>query len=75
MRRLKGCSRDRGPRGRARDPRCGHLRGGGGRRLAGAVMDKPPDFDGLFRLLRDAVIVALAILLLGALAVELLTGR
>jgi hypothetical protein len=38
-------------------------------------MEKPPDFDGLFRLLRDAVIVALAILLLGALAVELLTGR
>jgi alpha-beta hydrolase superfamily lysophospholipase len=31
-------------------------------------MEKPPDFDGLFRLLRDAVIVALAILLLGGAA-------
>jgi hypothetical protein len=34
-------------------------------------MEKPPDFDGLFRLLRDAVIVALAILLLCALLLEI----
>ena len=35
-------------------------------------MEKPPDFDWLFRLLLDAAMVCVAILLLGALAVELL---
>ncbi len=34
-------------------------------------MEKPPDFDGFFRLLRDAVIVALTILLLCALLLEI----
>jgi hypothetical protein len=36
-------------------------------------MERPPDFDAFFRLLRDAVIVALAILLFCALLVEVMT--
>lgn len=37
-------------------------------------MERPPDFDAFFRLLRNAVIACVLILLLGALAVELLSG-
>ena len=36
-------------------------------------MEKPPDFESFFRLLRDAVIVALAILLFCALLLEVAT--
>jgi len=35
-------------------------------------MERPPDFDWLFRLLLDAAIVCAGILLLGALVVEVL---
>jgi hypothetical protein len=35
-------------------------------------MERPPEFDWLFRLLFDAAIACAVILLLGALAVELL---
>jgi hypothetical protein len=36
-------------------------------------MEKPPDFDGLFRLLRDAAIVLLGILLFFAMLVEVMS--
>jgi len=37
------------------------------------VMERPPDFDALFRLLRDAIIAAIGILLFCALLVEVMT--
>jgi hypothetical protein len=36
------------------------------------AMEKPPDFDAFFRLLRDALIVCVAILLLCALLLKLM---
>jgi hypothetical protein len=36
-------------------------------------MEKPPDFDAFFRLLRDAVIVSFVVLLLGWAIVEALS--
>lgn len=36
------------------------------------AMEKPPDFDGLFRLLLDAAIVCVAILLFCALLLEVM---